>query len=64
MILPLLLGSPLAGALVLLLLPSGIADRFAVRGGTAVAALTTGVAVWATAVRPTTDVSWLPSLGL
>jgi NADH-quinone oxidoreductase subunit M len=64
MILPLLLGFPLAGALVLLLLPSGIADRFAVRGGTAVAALTTGVAVWATAVRPTTDVSWLPSLGL
>jgi NADH-quinone oxidoreductase subunit M len=63
-LLPVLLGVPLAGSLALLLLPPTLADRVAVRLGVVVSGVTFGLAVWVTAAEPSTDVEWVPSLGL
>ena len=61
LLLPLLLGLPLAGALLLLVAPSGRGDRAAAGFGTLVAAATFAVSVWATATSPATDVQWVPT---
>jgi NADH-quinone oxidoreductase subunit M len=64
MLIPLMLAIPLAGSVALLLLPPGQADRVAVRLGVVATALTAAVSVWVSVAEPTTDVSWVPSLGL
>ncbi len=63
-LLPLLLALPLAGCLVLLVLPAGMGDRVAVRFGVVVGALTAAVSVWAVADDAAVDVDWVPALGL
>ncbi len=63
-LIPLMLAIPLAGSVALLLLPPGPGDRVAVRLGVVATALTAVVSVWVAAAEPTTDVSWVPSLGL
>jgi NADH-quinone oxidoreductase subunit M len=63
-LLPVLLSVPLAGSLALLLLPADLADRVAVRLGVAVSGLTLVLTCWAAVAEPTTDIAWLPSLGL
>jgi NADH-quinone oxidoreductase subunit M len=63
-LIPALLVVPLAGSLTLLLLPSALADRIAVRLGVAVSGLTFVLAGWVAAAKPTTDIAWVPSLGL
>jgi NADH-quinone oxidoreductase subunit M len=63
-LLPLLLAVPLAGSLALLVLPAALADRIAVRLGVLASGLTVVLACWSAASEPTTNVSWVPSLGL
>jgi NADH-quinone oxidoreductase subunit M len=63
-LLPLLLAVPLAGAVALLVLPAALADRVAVRLGVVASGLTVVLACWSAASGPTTNVSWVPSLGL
>ncbi|MGH8971426.1 MAG: NADH-quinone oxidoreductase subunit M, partial [Actinomycetes bacterium] len=63
-LLPLLLALPLAGSVVLLVLPAGPADRVAVRLGVVVSAATAAVSVWAVTADSGTDVAWVRSLGL
>jgi NADH-quinone oxidoreductase subunit M len=64
LLLPLLLAVPLAGAVALLLIPGRAADRAAIPLGVVVGAVTLAVSVWAAATSPTTDVAWVPDLGL
>jgi NADH-quinone oxidoreductase subunit M len=64
LLLPLLLGLPLAGCVALLVLPAGTAERVSVWLGAAVAGLTTVVAVWAAFAAEEIDREWVPSLGL
>jgi NADH-quinone oxidoreductase subunit M len=67
LLLPLLLALPLAGALALLVAPRQVdsqVERWAAAFGTVVASATFAVSVWATAVSPTTDVEWVPTLGV
>jgi NADH-quinone oxidoreductase subunit M len=63
-LIPVLLAVPLAGSLALLVLPSALADRLAVRLGVVVSGLTFVLAGWVAAAKPTTDIAWVPSLGL
>jgi NADH-quinone oxidoreductase subunit M len=64
LLIPLLLALPLGGSIALLLLPPRLGDRVAVRLGVVTTALTAAVSVWVAAAEPTTDVAWVPSLGL
>jgi NADH-quinone oxidoreductase subunit M len=64
LLLPLLLAVPLAGALVLLLLPGPLADRVAVGLGVVTSAAALAGSAWAAATTPETDVEWVPDLGL
>ncbi len=63
-LLPLLLLLPLAGSVLLLVLPGPLADRLALGLGVAFSGLTAGVAVWASVVGGEVDTAWVPSLGL
>jgi NADH-quinone oxidoreductase subunit M len=63
-LLPLLLAVPLAGSVVLLVLPPALADRIAVRLGVLVSGVTFALAGWAAGAHPTTNIAWVPSLGL
>ncbi|MGZ4596494.1 MAG: NADH-quinone oxidoreductase subunit M, partial [Actinomycetes bacterium] len=63
-LLPALLAVPLAGSLVMLLLPPRLADDLAAWVGVAASGVTALLAVWVVVAEPTTDVSWVPSLGL
>jgi NADH-quinone oxidoreductase subunit M len=63
-LLPLLLAVPLAGSLALLVLPTALADRIAVRLGVVVSGLTFLLAGWSAVAEPTTNIAWVPSLGL
>jgi NADH-quinone oxidoreductase subunit M len=63
-LIPVLLGVPLAGSLALLILPPSIADRVAVRLGVVVSGATFVLAGWVAGAKPTTDIAWVPSLGL
>ena len=63
-LLPLLLAVPLAGCVLLLVLPGPLAERIAVQLGVVVAGATTAVAGWAAAAAEDIDLAWVPSLGL
>ena len=63
-LLPALLAVPLAGSLGMLLLPPRLADDLAAWVGVAASGVTALLAVWVVVAEPTTDVSWVPSLGL
>jgi NADH-quinone oxidoreductase subunit M len=63
-LIPLLLGIPLAGSVALLLAPPRLGDRVAVRLGVVTTGVTALLACWVVAVEPSTDVAWVPSLGL
>lgn len=63
-LIPVLLAVPLAGSLGLLLLPPPVADRIAVWLGVVVTGVTALLSVWVVALEPSTDVAWVPSLGL
>ena len=64
LLLPLMLALPAAGALGLLVAPPRRAERLAARAGLAVTTVTFLVAVWAVAADASTDVEWVPTLGL
>jgi NADH-quinone oxidoreductase subunit M len=64
LLLPVLLGLPLAGSLLLLVAPPRRAERLAVPFGLGVTAVTFVLAVAAAAASAETDVMWVPSLGL
>jgi NADH-quinone oxidoreductase subunit M len=63
-LLPLLLALPAAGSLLLLVGPPRRSERLAAQFGTVVATATFAVSIWAAVTSPSTDVEWVPSLGL
>ena len=64
LLIPVMLGLPLAGSLLLLVGPPRRSERLAVPFGVVVAAAVFAVSVWVAATSPETDTQWVPSLGL
>ncbi len=63
-LIPLLLAVPLLGAVALLVLPGAVAEHVATRLGVVVSAATLALSAVVAATAPSTNVSWVPELGI